>query len=43
MIIGNVNQLLNVGDWHIFLGVLLNVEDHHVHLVNRSKVHVCAL
>ena len=43
MIIGNTNQLLNTEDLHVFLGVLSNVEDHHVCLVIRSKVHVYAL
>ena len=43
VIVSNVNQLLSMEDLHVFLDVLPNMEDHHVHLVNRSKVHVCTL
>ena len=43
MIVSNVNQLLDMEDLHVSLGVLPDIEDHHACLVNKSKVHVCAL
>jgi hypothetical protein len=43
VIIGDVNQLPSWEALHVFLSVLPNQDDLHAHLVNGSKVHVCAL